>query len=264
MDRVKEMRTPILDEPSTPLVEAYVPKAPFPQCLKDPTRLRKEDKAHELMEIFKQVKINIPLVDAIRSIPAYAKFIKDLCTFKKKNKMPKRVFLTKDVSAIIQSTDVTKYEDPGTPTIPCIIGDHAFDRALLDLGSGVNLIPYSLYEQLDLGELRKSRVTLQLADRSIWHPRGVVEDVLVKIDKFIFSVDFVVLDMAMAPSLKRQIPIILWRPFLATIDATINCRSGIMKIRLGNMKVRLNVFYASKTPSLHEDDYMMIYVLLMW
>ena len=242
---------PVHDEPN-----AYIPKAPFPQCLQDPNPIQKLDKAHELMEIFKQVKINIPLVDAIRSIPSYARFLKDLCTHKnkKKKEMPKHVFLTKDVSAIIQNTDITKYEDPGAPTIPCTIGTHAFDKALLDLGSGVNLIPYSLYETLDLGELRESRLILQLADRSIRHPRGVVEDVLVKIDKFVFPVDFVVLDMAMASSTKKQIPIILGRPFLATADATINCRSGIMKIRFGNVKIRLNVFYASKNPSLHVHD----------
>ncbi|TAI91945.1 retroviral-like aspartic protease, partial [Marinilabiliaceae bacterium JC017] len=98
-------------------------------------------------------------------------------------------------------------------------------------------------------------ITLQLADRSIRHPRGVVEDVLVKIDRFVFPVDFVVLDMTLSSSSKpSHIPIILGRPFLATVDATINCRSGIMKIRFGNMKVKLNIFYASKTPSLHVDN----------
>ena len=130
------------------------------------------------------------------------------------------------MSAIIQDTNITKYKDPGSPTIPCTIGNRSFERALLDLGSGVNLIPYSLYEELELGELRPTRITLQLADRSIRHPRGIVEDVLVKVDRFVFPADFIILDMAMTPSPKNQIPIILGRPFLATADANISCRTG--------------------------------------
>ena len=92
------------------------------------------------MELFKQVKINIPLLDAIRTIPSYSKFLKDICSRKRKfNKPSKRVFLTKEVSAIIQDTNVTKYKDPGSPTIPCTIGNRSFERALLDLGSGSQL-----------------------------------------------------------------------------------------------------------------------------
>ena len=116
------------------------------------------------------------------------------------------------------------------------------------------MIPYSLYEELELGELRPTRITLQLADRSIRHPRGIIEDVLVKVDRFVFPADFIILDMAMTPSPKNQIPIILGRPFLATADANISCRTGVMKMRFGDMKISLNIFYASKAPSLDYEE----------
>ena len=82
-----------------------------------------------------------------------------------------------------------KKKDPSCPTISCIIGNHKIEQALLDLGANVNLLSYSVYEQLNLGELKRTVVTLLLADRSIKLPRGIVEDVLVQVDKFIYPVD---------------------------------------------------------------------------
>jgi hypothetical protein len=116
--------------------------------------------------------------------------------------------------------------------------------ALLDLGAGVNLLPYSVYQQLGLGEMKPTSTVLQLANRSIKKPRGIVEDVLIKVDKFYYLVDFIVLDTEPVPYLVKQIPIILRRPFLATANACINCRTGVMKISFGNMKIRLNIFTA--------------------
>jgi hypothetical protein len=91
-------------------------------------------------------------------------------------------------------------------------------------------------------------MTLQLADRSVKVPRGIVEDVLIKVDKFYFSVDFIVLDTEPVQNVGVQIPVILGRPFLATANALINCRTGVMKISFGNMTVELNIFYISKKP----------------
>jgi hypothetical protein len=84
--------------------------------------------------------------------------------------------------------------DPICPTITCTIGVSQIERALLDLGASVNLLPYSVYLQLGLGELKPTSMTLQLADRSVKVPRGIVEDILIKVDKFYFPVDFIVLD----------------------------------------------------------------------
>ncbi|XP_059639796.1 uncharacterized protein LOC132282202 [Cornus florida] len=215
-----------------------------------------------MWEVFKQVKINLPLLDAIKQIPPYAKFLKDLCTQKRtsKNHLPKKVRLTENVSAIIQHSTPPKYKDPGAPTISCVIGDSKIERALLDLGASVNLIPYSVYLQLGLGDLKPTSVVLQLADRSVKHPRGILEDVIIKVDKFYFPVDFVVLDTEPVHDPKKHIPVILGRPFLATANASINCRTGVMDIAFGNMQVKLHIFHATQHPS-NEDDCFLVDVI---
>ena len=138
----------------------------------------------------------------------------------------KCVFLASQVSAIIRNELPPKLKDPGIPTISCIIGQKKINNALLDLGSSVNLLSYTVYQQLGLGELKPTRMTLQLADRSVKYPRGV----LVRIDTFIFPVDFVVLDTEPVRDVSSQIPMIFGRPFLATIDTTIKVRSGVMTL----------------------------------
>jgi len=87
-----------------------------------------------------------------------------------------------------------KYKDPSCPKISCFIGEHKIERALLDLGASVNLLPSSVFQSLNLGELKPTFVTLLLADRSVKVPKGMVEDVLVQVDKFIYPVDFIVFD----------------------------------------------------------------------
>ncbi|PIN17864.1 DNA-directed DNA polymerase [Handroanthus impetiginosus] len=100
-------------------------------------------------------------------------------------------------------------------------------RALCDLGARINLMPYSIYRTLGLGEAKPTNITLQLADRSLTYPKGVIEDILVKVDKFIFPADFVVLDM----EADSEIPIILRRPFLATSRTLIDVQKGELTMR---------------------------------
>ena len=236
----------------------YVPKAPYPACLKNPTPFGKKGaKIEEMLETFKQVKINLPLLDAIRQVPSYAKFLKDMCTLKRRSrtKMDTTVNLPEQVSSILLHHVTPKLKDPGVPTISCIIGTHTIDRALLDLGASVNLLPFSVYQQIGLGDLQPTTVRLQLADRSVKIPRGMVEDVLVKVEDFCFPVDFIVMDMEPVQDPHRQIPIILGRPFLATAHACINCRTGVMDLSFGNITVKLNVFNAAHKPSYVEDCY---------
>ena len=106
----------------------------------------------------------------------------------------KKEFLTEQVSAIIECKTLVKYKDPGCPTVSVNIGGTCVEKALLDLGASVNLLPFSMYQQLGLGELKPTTITLSLADRSIKIPKGTVEDVLIQVDKFYYPVDFVVLD----------------------------------------------------------------------
>ncbi|MBE2321322.1 retroviral-like aspartic protease, partial [Solirubrobacter sp. CPCC 204708] len=152
----------------------YIPAAPFPQRLRAPKKLSNHA---EIFELFKQVKVNIPLLDAIKQVPSYAKFLKDLCTAKRKLDVHKEVFMTEQSTSLLQNTLPRKYKDPGTPTIEISIGNSKVGRALVDLGASVNLLPYSVYVELGLGELESTSIKLQLADRSVKIPRGVVKDV---------------------------------------------------------------------------------------
>ncbi|XP_057975261.1 uncharacterized protein LOC131162674 [Malania oleifera] len=196
---------------------------PYPQRLV----AGQKNKYHtEIQVIFKQVKINIPLLVAIQQVPSYAKFLKDLCTVKRKLNVKKKAFFTKQVSALILSETPQKLRDPGSPTISIMIGESLIRRALLDLGSSVNLLPFSIYEQLGLGELKKTSIVLHLVDRSKKQPISTIS----------------------------QAPVILGRPFLATSNALINCRSGVLKLTFRNMTLEMNVFNACKMPSGCDDS----------
>ena len=139
-----------------------------------------------------------------------------------------------------------KYKDPGCPTISVNIGGTYVEKALLDLGASVNLLPYSMYKQLGLRELKPTSITLSLADRSIKIPKGTVEDFLIQVDKYYYPVDFVVLDTEPSTTGANYVPIILGRPFLATSNAIINYRNGVMQLKFGNMTLELNIFHLSK------------------
>ncbi|KAL6349608.1 hypothetical protein AAG906_035769 [Vitis piasezkii] len=136
-----------------------------------------------------------------------------------------------------------KYKDLGCPTISVMIGETCVEKALLDLGASVNLLSYSVYKQLGLRELKSTSITLSLINRSVKIPRGMIEDVLVQVDKFYYPKDFVVLITDSVAKGTNYIPIILGRPFLATSNAIINCRNGVMQLTFGNMTLELNIFY---------------------
>ena len=118
----------------------------------------------------------------------------------------------------------------------------------------MNLMPYSMYKQLGLGELKPTNITLSLADRSIKIPKGIVEDDLVKIDKFYYPVDFVGLNTKPIANEPNHVPIILGRPFLATANAIINCRIGLMQLTFGNMTLELNIFHLNNKQKLLEHE----------
>ena len=100
------------------------------------------------------------------------------------------------------------------------------EKTLLDLGASVNLLPYLVYKQLGLGELKPTTITLSLVDRLVKIPKGTVDDVLGQVDKFYYLVHFIVLDTKPVAVGANYVPIILGRPFLATSNAIINCRNG--------------------------------------
>ena len=114
---------------------------------------------------------------------------------------------------------------------------------------------------MGLGELKPTSITLQLADRLVKIPRGMVEDVLVQVDIFYFPVDFIVLDTEPVVHSNSQIPVILGRPFLATFNAHINCRNGLMQLSFGNMTLELNIFNICKQPINNEDVDKEVYMI---
>ena len=122
------------------------------------------------------------------------------------------VNLSATCSVVIQRSLPEKMQDPGNFTIPCTIGNFEFKKALCDLGASINLMPLSVVKRLSLGELTPIAMTLQMEDRKMAQPERVLEDVLIKLEKFIFPVDFVVMDMEE----DTQVPLLLGRPFLAT------------------------------------------------
>ena len=190
---------------------------PFHQALK--SKKKAIDQA-EILEVMRQVKVNIPLLDMIEQVLTYAKFLKDLCIVKKGLNVDKKAFLIEQVSAIIQCKTLVKYKDPGCPTISVNICGTCVEKALLDLRASVNLLPYSVYKQLGLGELKPTTITLSLADISIRIPKGTMEDVLIQVDKFYYLVDFVVLDTEPVAVGTNYVPIILGRPFLREFQGT--------------------------------------------
>ena len=124
--------------------------------------------------------------------------------------------LSATCSAMIQKNFPMKIQDLGNFTTPYTIGKYEFGRALCDSGASINLMPLSVVKRLSLGKLTPTAMTLQMADITMAQPEGILEDVLIKIGKFFFPMDFVVIYMEE----NKQIPLLLRRPFLA-IGATL-------------------------------------------
>eukprot|EP00257_Ricinus_communis_P014864 XP_015572644.1 uncharacterized protein LOC107260960 [Ricinus communis] len=128
-------------------------------------------------------------------MPRYAKFLKEILSNKRKFEDSAFVTLNEKYSAIFQNNLPEKRYDLGSFTIPCVIGNLSVNNALADLGARINVMSYSLFIKLGLGKTKPTRMSIQLADRSVNYPRGIVENVLVKVNKSIFPIDFIILDM---------------------------------------------------------------------
>ena len=170
------------------------------------------------MDVFKKFHIKISFTDALEQMPSYVKFMKDILANKRKLSDYETVALLEECSAIVQKKLPPKPKDPSSLTISCAIGNSTLERALCDLGASINLIPLPIFKKLTLGEARLTIATLQLVDRSLKHPQGIIRDVFVKVDKCIFLANFIILDMKE----DKEIPIIFGRLFLAIGKALID------------------------------------------
>ncbi|GJQ94646.1 hypothetical protein Tco_0005785 [Tanacetum coccineum] len=170
-------------------------------------------------------------------MPKYAKFIKDLLSKKGKAEETSKVTLNERCYIVLLNKIPLKEKDLGSFTIPCVIGKIGINKALADFGASISLMPYSMFSRLDLGELKPTRMCIELVNKSTQYPRGIAENVIVKIDKFILLVDFMVLDMEE----DHKILIILGRPFLATAHAMIDVFNKKITFEVGNEIVTFDI-----------------------
>ena len=156
-DRTYVPRTDVVDVELEKDKASHVPPTPYPHRLRAPKKVNNHSKIYEL---FKQVKVNIPLLDDIKQNLSYAKFLKDLCTMKRKLGVNKDAFMTEQSTSLIRNNLPPKYKDSRSPTISIVVGNSKLGYAIVDLGETVNLLPYSLYVELGLGELEPTNITL--------------------------------------------------------------------------------------------------------
>ena len=192
-----------------------MPAVPFPQRLQ---KSRIEEQFAKFLKTFQKLEISMPFTEVVTQMPLYAKFLKEILSKKRRFAEEGVVNLTATCSAVIKKNLPEKMKDPGSFTIPCTIGGFEIQKALCDSDASMNLMPLSVARKLSLGELTPTTVTLQMADRTMVKPEGVIEDVLVKVGKFVFPVDFIILDIEE----DSQVPLLLGRPFLATGAALID------------------------------------------
>ncbi|XP_017625126.1 uncharacterized protein LOC108468780 [Gossypium arboreum] len=212
---------------------------PFPQIF----RKNEHDKQYQrFLDTLKQLQINIPLVDALVQILSYEKFMKNLLSKKKKPTDIETIALTEGCSVILTNKLPLKLKDPRSFTIPCSIGNYYLCKALCHLGGNINLMPLSTFRKLRIGHMKSTVVTLQLAGQSLAQPEGQIKDILVRVDKFIFLADFIILDC----NADKEIPIILGRPFLATGRTLIDVYKGELTVRLNDKQVTFSFFESNQ------------------
>ena len=158
------------------------------------------------------------------------------------------VSLGENILAVLQRKLPPKCKDPGTFTIPCTIGNTKFERAMLDLGASIKIMPYSIYASLYLGPLEETGIILQLANRSNAQSKGVINDVLVQVKELVFLADFYILEMEKETS-PNPIPILLGRPFLKTARQKIDVHDGTLTMEFDGEVIRFNIFETMRHPS---------------
>ncbi|CAN6552291.1 unnamed protein product [Malus baccata var. baccata] len=205
---------------------------------------KKEEAEKDILETFRKVQVNIPLLDAIKQVPRYAKFLKELYTTRKRISTKEVVKVGENVSAILQRKLPPKCKDPGSFTIPCVIGNTRFESAMLDLGASINVMPYSIFASMNLGVLKNDGVIIQLADRSNAYPKRVLDDV----NHLIFPADFYVLKMDESNH-ATSLPILLGRPFMKTARTKIDVFNGTLSMEFDGKVVNFNLSDSIKYPS---------------
>ncbi|KAM2624441.1 hypothetical protein TB1_031419 [Malus domestica] len=208
---------------------------------------KNDESDKDILDTFRKVQVNIPLLDAIKQVPKYAKFLNELCTRRKRASNKEVVRVSENVSAVLQRKLPPKCKDLGSFTIPCVIGNTRFEFAMLDLGASINVMLYSIYASMNLEELKNDGVIIQLADRSNAYPKGVLEDVLVQVNHLVFLTDFYVLEMEDSNH-SPQLPILLGRPFMKTAHTKIDVFKGTLTMKFDGEVIDFNIYDAMRYP----------------
>ncbi|GJY95806.1 reverse transcriptase domain-containing protein [Tanacetum coccineum] len=236
---------------NSPRPNSYQSKLPYPERMK----VRENDKPSaqhsRFLKMFKQLRLEIGLKDALVEMPKFNKWLSSLLRNKEKLEDIAITTVNAECSAIIMNKVPEKLEDPGKFLIPCALQELDRTSALADSGASINLLPHSIYKQLGLEALTPTRMTLELANRSITHPMGIAEDVVVRVDGFTFLADFVVVNFVPDP----RVPIILGRPFLRTAKALIDLYDEKLTLRVGKEEL---VYYADKSEKNKEKKFVHI------
>jgi len=182
--------------------------------------------------MLRKIYINIPFTEAFSQMPLYAKFLKDILLKKRTKEGNETITLTRECSDVLKKSP-PKLGDPGSFSIPCVIGSETIEKAMYDLGANISLLPLSLFKRMGIGELEPTKMTLKLADRTTIRPAGFIEDILVKVGGIYIPTDFVVVDIEE----DSEIPILIGRPFLATARAIIDVKGGRIVFQVSDERI---------------------------
>ncbi|GJS05776.1 reverse transcriptase domain-containing protein [Tanacetum coccineum] len=240
---------PVVDLVSAPMPNPK-PSIPYPSRRNDEKRREKaNDQVEKFYKIFQDMSFEISLADALILMPKFASTLKSLIGNKEKLSEMARTPLNEHCSAVILNKLPEKLRDLGNFLIPCDFLGMDECLALADLGASINLMPLSVWKKLSLPELTPTCMTLELADRSITKPIGIAEDVYLKVGKFKFPADFVVVDFDADP----RVPLILGRSFLKTGRALIDVYEGELTLRVGKEAITFNLDQTLRYSSNYDD-----------
>nr|GEW85704.1 reverse transcriptase domain-containing protein [Tanacetum cinerariifolium] len=238
--------------PSTPNPKKTLPKPniPYPSRLND-QKLRKKatNQIEKFFQIYQDFHFDISFADALLLMPKFASMITSLLTNKDKLFELVKIPLNENFSVMLLKKLPKKLGDPGKFLIPCDLPGIDVCHSLADLGASINLMPLSIWKNISLPKLTPTRMNLELADRSITRPKGVAEDVFVKVGKFYFLTDFVVVYFEADP----RVPLILGRSFLRIGRALIDVYGEEITLRVNDEAVTFNLNQTTRYSSAYDD-----------
>ncbi|XP_021724893.1 uncharacterized protein LOC110692201 [Chenopodium quinoa] len=211
-------------------MRVYQPPIPFPHRI---VEKKLNEKFSTFLEVMRGLQVNIPFLHVMSQMPTYVNFLKDLLSNKSRLEESATISLPKEVSAIIQNKLPQNLGDPGSYAIPVKIGDLEVMDALCDLGASVSFMPCSIAKSLKVGDLKPTRMSLQLADHTVRLALRILEDVPVQVGRVFVPCDFVVMEMEE----DTRLPLILGSLFLNAAGVVIDMKEGRLNLNVGDEKL---------------------------